>query len=75
MTEAIFNYPVEFKSLPEYTAHSGCKVKIIRELIDGVEYDRDPDGELMYRVRAEDGWEGDAFESELVLSSTSKESP
>ena len=62
---AVFNYPSEFRSLPEYTAHAGWQVVVLRELTED-EYDNaDPDRERMFKIQAEDGWVGDAFESEL----------
>lgn len=73
-TGFIFNYPKDFVSLPEYTAHAGQLVIIVRELTDGVEYDNpksvNPDNseegsDRMFTVRAADGWEGCAWESEL----------
>lgn len=64
-----FAYPTAFVTLPEYTAHAGQTVTVIRKLDaalgDAVEPDS-PDMEVLYRIRADDGWEGDAFESELV---------
>lgn len=50
--------------LPDYAAHRGQIVVIQRLLVDGVEYDREG-GEHMYRVAAEDGWTGEAWEHEL----------
>jgi hypothetical protein len=61
--KAIFNYPQEFTSLSDYTLHRGAKVEILRPMMDGAEYDYE--GELLYEVRASDGWIGHAFESEL----------
>jgi len=64
-----FNYPSLFVTLPEYTAHAGQAVTVVRKLDaaqgDNVEPDN-ADMECMYRIRAADGWEGDAFESELT---------
>ena len=60
-----FNYPAAFVTLPEYTAHAGQHVTVVRELRDGDEYDRE-DGDRMYEVRAADGWVGHAWEAELV---------
>lgn len=64
MKTAIFNYPKEFKTLPEYTAHADQVVTIVRPLIEGEEYD--DEGDPMFRIRAADGWEGDAWQSELL---------
>lgn len=58
-----FDYPPEFKTLPEYTAHAGQTVAVIRELTSE-EADAGEVGR-MYKVRAADGWEADAFEDEL----------
>ncbi len=62
-TKAIFNYPPAFTSLAEYTEHRGQTVEIIRELSPYNEYDYE--GEIMFEIRASDGWRGHAFESEL----------
>lgn len=67
-----FNYPRQFVSLPEYTAHAGQTVEIVRALREGVEYD-DPavvlgeghGSDAMFEVRAPDGWTGHAWASEL----------
>lgn len=63
MKTAIFDYPEAFTTLPEYTAHAGQLVTVVRPLIDGAEYDNQ--GDPMFRIRASDGWEGDAWKSEL----------
>jgi hypothetical protein len=60
----IFDYPKEFVTLPEYSAKRGVKVKVLRELINGKEYDNE--GELMFKIQTEDGWTGDACEGELI---------
>ena len=57
------NYPPEFVTLPEYTAHAGQQVTVVREL-GADEYDYE--GDLMVEVRADDGWVGTAYESELA---------
>jgi hypothetical protein len=61
--QARFNYPECFTTLPDYTEHRDKKVEIVRKLENGVEYDYE--GDPMVHIRADDGWEGDAFESEL----------
>ena len=33
-----FTYPQEFQLYPDYKAHSGQTVEIVRELVDGVDY-------------------------------------
>lgn len=57
------DYPAEFTTLPDYTAHTGQHVVVLRELQDGVDYDFE--GDRLYLVRAADGWQGHAFCSEL----------
>lgn len=59
-----FRYPKEFVTLPEYTARAGSAVTVERQLTQD-EADQADDMEAMYRVKADDGWEGDAFASEL----------
>lgn len=70
----VFNYPVEFTSLDDYSAHRGQTVTVLRpcsvEEAD-ILWDnwRDQGEEIvdrMFKVRADDGWEGDAWESELL---------
>lgn len=61
-----FDYPRQFVTLPEYTAHAGQVVEIVRPLVEGSEYDDDEQADPMYHIRAADGWEGDAWESELL---------
>jgi len=60
-----FTYPNFGKpdGYPDYTAHSGQTVEVIREGIEGEDYDNE--GEKMYLVRADDGWLGWVWESEL----------
>ena len=77
MKQAVFNYPKEFVTLPDYTAHAGQTVEVLRELsqadacdvplkADGT-YEPEPhDVERMFRIQAADGWQGDAFLSELT---------
>ncbi len=59
-----FCYPREFKSLPEHTAHNGQIVKVLANVPSDA--DSDPDLETLWRIEATDGWQGDAFESELA---------
>lgn len=68
--KTIFNYPVEFVTLPEYSARRGQEVEVLYRL---GEADADDPDEPMYRVRAADGWEGDAFEGELEVPGQSWE--
>ena len=58
----LFDYPTVFTSLPDYTAHAGQLVDVVRPLRRD-EYDFE--GEAMFLVRAADGWEGQAWRSEL----------
>lgn len=46
-------------SYPEYTAHSGQVVTVIRKLTP-----KESDN-IMYEVQAEDGWKGHIFSDEL----------
>jgi hypothetical protein len=61
-----FDYPEHFTSLPEYTAHRGQQVTVIRactsEEADGPEKEEPQ----MYIIRANDGWIGEAWEDELI---------
>jgi len=60
-TKCRFNYPEYFSGLPEYAAHRAQNVTVIRALsVEG--------GESVYEVRAEDGWSGHAYETELAVS-------
>lgn len=47
-------------SYPDYNAHSGQIVEIVSEM------KLDHDEFKMYKIKAEDGWEGEAFEDELT---------
>lgn len=64
----IFAYPEEFSTLPDYSAHRGVVVTVLRKCTDK---EADPifeDGfvlDRMYQVKADDGWEGQAWDSEL----------
>lgn len=59
-----FNYPREFVTLPEYTAHCGHSVTVVRKLTQAEA--QGAGRERMFRIRATDGWIGDAWASELV---------
>jgi hypothetical protein len=65
MEQAIFKYPTEFVTLPEYTAHAGQVVEIVRALTSAEADGPEQGEEQMYQIRAEDGWVGHAFDSEL----------
>jgi hypothetical protein len=62
-----FDYPEHFVTMPEYTARRGAIVTVVRQLTQE-EADQGEGMERMYKVRCDDGWEGDAWESELVPS-------
>lgn len=49
-------------SHPDYTAHSGQKVRVLRQLTDK---ECNPECQPMWRVVAADGWIGTACSSEL----------
>lgn len=56
-----FGYPAASLSLSGYTAHAGQPVTVIRYLNSS-----ECDDELtMFKVRADDGWLGQAFDDEL----------
>ena len=55
MTRRAFHYPEHFVTLPEYLAHRGQIVEVVRPLRRD-EYDFQ--GEAMFLIRADDGWEG-----------------
>ncbi|MEM7200245.1 MAG: hypothetical protein AAF628_08280 [Planctomycetota bacterium] len=58
----IFDYPEGFTSLPEYNAHRGKRISVLRRLRkDEFDYE----GEGMYEIEAQDGWRGQAWRSEL----------
>lgn len=61
-TKQRFDYPREFTTLPEYTAHAGQIVEVIGKLPNS---QVDPENRPMFRIRAADGWEGEAFGNEL----------
>ncbi len=58
-----FDYPKDFQSYPDYTDHAGQFVQVKREL-QNIEAES---GEInrIFEIRADDGWEGVAFEDEL----------
>lgn len=60
-----FDYPTTFVTLPKYSVRRGDAVTVIRQLTQD-EADQGEGMERMFRVRAEDGWEGDAWASELA---------
>lgn len=64
----IFDYPAHFTTLPEYTAHRGQTVTIVRPLTEDEAHPPVPEEGItqMYLIRAADGWEGHAWEEELL---------
>ena len=62
--QAIFNYPKEFTTLPEYSKRRGKTVTIIRQLTDE---ECDPCQQPMYEIQANDGWIGHAWCDELEI--------
>jgi len=62
---AKFNYPKEFTTLPEYTAHAGQVVEVIRPLGLSDGFDGCEGVEPMFLIKADDGLVMHAFESEL----------
>ncbi|KXF89773.1 hypothetical protein [Phaeobacter inhibens] len=66
MATYIFDYPPEFVTLLDYTAHAGQPVTVVRPLRHrGDDAEFDFEGEAMFLVRAADGWEGQAWAGEL----------
>lgn len=67
--KALFTYPTEFKTLPEHRKHSNQVVEVIRALREDeadVSLEHILSGnERMFLIQAEDGWQGEAFHSEL----------
>ena len=63
-----FDYPIEFTTLPEYSARRGAIVTVIRLLTD--EEAQTPNVEegitRMYAIRDSAGWNGHAWEEELI---------
>ena len=61
-TRARFNYPEAFVTLPDYSAHRGQTVRVLRQLTDD---ECDPECQPMFEIEAQDGWKGRADASEL----------
>lgn len=59
-----FNYPKKLTTLPEYTAHAGQLVTILRQCTNE---ECDPECQPIYLIQAEDGWQGHANLSELEI--------
>jgi hypothetical protein len=64
-----FEYPKEFKTLPDHQAHSGQIVEVGR-VVNAEDAAADPQLEKVYEIRASDGWRGWAFSSELYTPNT-----
>lgn len=63
-----FDYPVEFTTLLDYSAHRGQLVTVLRETTpDEADPPEVSGGGQMYWVVATDGWKGVADECELSL--------
>jgi hypothetical protein len=65
-----FAYPKAFKAAPDYSAHRGQPVRVIR-LCDPVADKVDPGAKPVYVVQADDGWTGHANPAELLEPITS----
>lgn len=59
----VFNYPSEFTGYPDHTAHAGQSVLVLEEIVGAGDDQEFP--EKMFRVQAEDGWIGEAWQGEL----------
>lgn len=73
-----FDYPDEFTSLDDYSAHRNQSVRVLRPcteneadvIWDTPDYNNHPEKppeivDRMFKVQSDDGWIGDAWESEL----------
>lgn len=60
---AVFTYPAAFSEFKGHEKHSGQTVKIIGKAEDFEVHEAD--GDPLWCIRAIDGWEGVAWESEL----------
>jgi len=59
----LFTYPRSFSEVEGHRAHSGQIVEVIGK---GEDFDvHEADGDPIWRIRATDGWTGDAWQSEL----------
>lgn len=64
MKQAVFNYP-NFGTpdgYPDYTAHRGQTVNVVEQLPPEID-----DLEPLFLIQAQDGWTGNAWESELCF--------
>ena len=61
-----FDYPTWFVSLPDYTARRGQMVTVVRQFNDDeAEPPNEDCPDVLYKVRGKDGWDGEAWGSEL----------
>ncbi len=60
--KAIFNYPIEFTTLPEYSKRRGRLVTIVRQL---TLEECDEENQPMFEIKDNEGWTGHAFNDEL----------
>lgn len=61
-----FDYPAEFRTLPDYTVHTGQTVTVVRQLTaQEADFPSEDCPDPMYEVAALDGWTGHAWGSEL----------
>ncbi len=58
-----FNYPEAFSEIDGHKGHSGQVVKVTAEGPDFTAHSAD--GDPLWAIKAADGWEGLAWESEL----------
>jgi hypothetical protein len=64
---ATFDYPAQYVTLADYTVHKGQTVEVLRACFKSEADGPEVDCEQMYIIQAADGWQGQAFESELVV--------
>lgn len=67
--EYIFDYPEGFSTLPDYSAHRGSVVKVVRKMSEDEADTGIPESAEdyipMFEIVAEDGWRGKAWGDEL----------
>ena len=63
-----FDYPPVFTTMPDHTAHAGQEVTVVRMCTEDEAEPADHKNGItqLYVVRADDGWEGQAYEEELT---------
>lgn len=62
----VFDYPEHYVTLPDYSARRGQIVHVVRRCTRKECDGPSEDMEGMFVIQAADGWEGEAFTSELV---------